>query len=127
MVSPWSKVCKVLFWCATSLILLISQTPSPYLPSLIFSWWDKAQHTLAFMLLAILGLISYPYCIKRLYFGLVLLGGLIEAGQWLTGWRHAELYDWLSDLIGLGLGYFAFNCLAISFGPSKINVNDSHY
>ena len=72
----------------------------------IFDWWDKAQHAFAFLVLTCLGFFAYPNSGWRMVAGLLAFGILIEFMQYLTGYRFAELSDFLADLTGVTLGTF---------------------
>lgn len=66
---------------------------------------DKLLHFAAFVLLAgwfgaVLGLGRYA----AIATGLTVLGLVIEALQWLTGYRSAEFLDWAADVAGVGVG-----------------------
>ena len=94
---------KFFFWCFIFVIFIISQVPRIYLDSSILNWWDTAQHSLAFAVLFIVGLIAYPKKFYVLLLGLVCFGALIEVTQWCTGWRQADIFDWVADITGLFL------------------------
>ena len=101
----WPVYARWLFWLACLVVLAAALTPGKYLPSIIFDWWDKAQHALAFAGLAGLGLIAYPSRTTRVLVGLLPLGAGIELAQAATGWRNGDVLDWLADVVGLMLGY----------------------
>lgn len=82
-----------------------SLTPTPYLPHAAFDIWDKAQHALAFAVMAGLGWLSYPGSARNVVLGLLIYGALIEVVQSLTGWRVGDWQDWLADCIGLAMVY----------------------
>ena len=82
-----------------------SLTPTPYLPPEAFDIWDKAEHAVAFAVMAGLGLLSYPAYARNVGLGLVAYGALIEVLQSLTGWRVGDWQDWLADCIGLAMVY----------------------
>jgi len=96
---------KLLFWLHLTAIVVLSLLPVTELPGGIFNFWDKAQHALAYALLALLALRAYP---KRrslsTVLALLLLGGLLELAQAASGWRHGEWSDLLANGIGIGLG-----------------------
>ena len=76
-----------------------------YLPSVTFDWWDKAQHALAFLMLGLLGLLSYPSFARRVFVGLVFYGVAIELVQDATGWRYGDWQDWGADVFGFGMAH----------------------
>jgi VanZ family protein len=78
--------------------------PQQYLAPEIFDWWDKLQHSLAFGVLSILGLMAYgsnQVKMRGVVLALAMYGALIEALQALSGWRYGEFRDWLADLLGI--------------------------
>lgn len=94
---------KFFFWCFIFVIFIISEAPKSYLDSSIFNWWDVAQHSLAFAVMFIVGLKAYPKKFYALLLGLACFGALIEIGQWFTGWRQPDIFDWMADISGLFL------------------------
>ena len=71
----------------------------------VFSWWDKAQHALAFAVLAVLAGVAWPqHPTWRWGMALLCYGFLIELAQFATGWRHGELQDALADAVGVLTG-----------------------
>lgn len=90
------------FWmCAAAVLALCLMPPVQHLPS---TGWDKANHALAFAMLALLGLRAYPARRARLLWGLVAYGALIELAQSLTGYRTAEWLDLAADAVGVVIG-----------------------
>lgn len=67
--------------------------------------WDKANHVLAFGVLAALGCRGYAGQVPRVLLGLLGYGCLIELAQGLTGYRSAEWLDVLADAAGIVLGW----------------------
>jgi VanZ family protein len=97
---------KVAFWALVVLTTIMSLMSNEQVPSsLVF--WDKAQHTLGFAALALLGLLAYPLAVPRVLAGLLLFGAGIECAQALTGWRQGDWMDWLADAVGIALGTVA--------------------
>ncbi|MCK9506569.1 MAG: VanZ family protein [Porticoccaceae bacterium] len=92
---------KTLFWLACTAVTAASLAPTEYLPP-VFNWWDKAQHTLAFLVLGLMGYWAYGQKNRTwILVGLLALGGLIEIAQAATGWRYGDLADLLADGVGL--------------------------
>jgi VanZ family protein len=88
-------------------ILALALMPVPdYLPS---TGWDKANHALAFAVLAMLGCWSYPGRAAAVLLGLFAYGGLIELLQALVPYRTAESLDLLADGVGLLVGWRAIH------------------
>jgi VanZ family protein len=88
---------------ATAIVLItwLALTPSP--PEAAGLVWDKANHALAFFVLA--GLAQYSVVERDLYMwgGLIVYGVGIEIVQWLGGYRVFELTDIVADIVGIGL------------------------
>ena len=85
-----------------SVLALCLMPPAQHLPS---TGWDKANHALAFAVLAVLGLAAYPARAARVLPGLLAFGAAIELLQSLTGYRTAEWFDLLADAAGLLIGW----------------------
>lgn len=91
------------FWLCVLTVLVLALLPvSMPLPS---TGWDKANHALAFSVMAVLGRWAYPRSSAAIWLGLLAYGGLIEALQALTPDRSSEWGDWLADSIGLALAW----------------------
>ena len=103
---------KYLFWTCFVVINALALSPAPYLPPLeIFNWWDKAQHAIAFAVLAVLAVLAYPLGSKlRIAFLLIVQGVMIEVLQYFGGYRYGDWQDALADGVGvlLGLGLAAW-------------------
>jgi len=113
----WQRLVVVLFWLYLGAILLLTLLPVPYLkPLSAVTFWDKAEHGLAFALLAWLALLVWPARPLRLMLILLAFGGAIELIQAATGWRSGEWADWLADGFGLALGWL-LRCFTHSFRP----------
>ena len=67
--------------------------------------WDKSNHLLAFLALAITGLMAYPKRPAILLASLLAFGGMIEVLQSFTPDRMAEWADLLDDALGLAVGW----------------------
>jgi VanZ family protein len=102
---------QVVFWLAGVAVAVLSLLPVEHLPPIAFSWWDKAQHALAFGLLGCFGLLAYFS--QRFYVvaGLLIFGVLIEIAQSATGWRYGDWQDALADAVGVAVAY---GCVATS-------------
>jgi VanZ family protein len=86
----------------TTVLLLI---PSYKIPK-AFDFYDKAQHVLVFVTLTVAGLLAFPKHRKIIVLGLLFYGGLMEVLQSaLTTTRHGEWLDWVTDGVGIALGY----------------------
>lgn len=85
------------------LVLVLSLLPpSVETPT---SGWDKANHCAGFVALAVLGALAYGRRRGAVFAGLLAFGALIEALQWLSGYRLAEWGDWLADAFGAAAGW----------------------
>ena len=105
------KLSCILFWVSLIALTYLFLAPLGYLISDIFDWWDKLQHSLAFSVLTILGLIAYgsnQATVKRVVLILAIYGALIEVSQSLSGWRYGEFRDWLADLLGVAIAWGIF-------------------
>jgi VanZ family protein len=93
--------------------------PQSSLPSAL-GFWDKAQHILAFTVLAFTGCLAFPSQLKILIGGLFLYGLLIEIVQKnFTATHSAHATDLLADAIGLALGVCAYWLIDWLMRPKK--------
>ena len=84
-------------------VLVLSLMPTvPHMPS---TGWDKANHLLAFAVLAWLGSQAYPLRVASVLIGLLAYGALIEILQSFTTYRFADWHDLLADGLGLLVGW----------------------
>jgi VanZ family protein len=93
------------FWLASLAVVVLSLLPVEQLPPGVFDWWDKAQHALGFLVLAVLGLWGYSAFAGRVVLGLLGFGAVIEFAQAATGWRYGDWQDWLADAVGVAVAY----------------------
>jgi VanZ family protein len=100
----FSNLRKALFWACFLAINILALSPAPYLPG-IFNWWDKAQHAIAFAVLAVLAVLAYPEA-SRLRIALLLIGQgvLIEVLQYYGGYRFGDWQDAVADGVGVLVG-----------------------
>lgn len=103
----FSTFSKISFWLVLIVITALSLSPVEMLTAPIFDWWDKAQHALAFLVLTCLGFFAYASAGWRMVVGMLAFGITIEFMQYFTGYRFAELSDFLADSVGVTLGTFA--------------------
>jgi VanZ family protein len=102
----FSNFRKALFWLCFVAVNSLALSPAPYLPPLeIFNWWDKAQHAIAFGVLAVLAVLAYPEA-SRLRIALLLIGQgvLIELLQYYGGYRFGDWQDAAADGVGVLVG-----------------------
>lgn len=91
------------FWlCLLIVLALALLPPAPYLPTTL---WDKANHVLAFAVLALLGCGSYRDRTAAVLLGLLAYGGAIELLQALTPYRTGEAMDLVANAVGVLLGW----------------------
>jgi LPXTG-motif cell wall-anchored protein len=116
-----SSLPKLAFWTCALTVLLLSLLPtSPGLPS---TGWDKSNHFLGFITLALLGLLAYGASRGKLFIGLLAFGGLIELLQSLTPYRLAEWADLWADGLGVLAG-FALFALLRRFRAARARTGD---
>lgn len=99
-----------LFFIAVVLITILSLIPATAVPQAV-QFWDKAQHTLAYTVLAIAGSLAYPRHLKLVFMGLLAHGAMVEIMQSaLTATRFGEVLDWFADGTGVlaGIGIFSY-------------------
>ena len=82
--------------------------------------WDKANHAIAFALLAVLGFAAYPARTAGVLLGLLAYGALIELLQGLTAYRSAEALDVVADGVGLVFGWTLMRLSSRIRGTSKL-------
>jgi VanZ family protein len=105
--ATWHRLAGWAFWLYFGAVLLATLMPVTYLkPMSAFTFWDKAEHGLAFAVLAWLALLVWPQRPLRLWLILLAFGGVIELLQAASGWRSGEWADWLADGIGLVFGWW---------------------
>ncbi len=97
----WAKTVTLAFWAALFTVGVLSLLPVDSLPPPLINWWDKAQHALGFMVLALLGFLAYTNKTSVVAMLLAVYGVLIELAQSLTGWRYGDALDWLADVAGI--------------------------
>lgn len=94
---------KAAFWSAAAAVLVLSLLPTDIQTPT--TGWDKANHFAGFAALAVLGLLAYGGRRGGTFAGLLAFGALIEALQWLSGYRLAEWGDWFADALGVAAGH----------------------
>ena len=103
-----TAICKYIFWVIFVILTYLFLVPQQYLIPEVFDWWDKLQHSLAFGVLTILGLLAHARTGSRVFQVIILLsiyGALIEVLQSLSGWRYGEFRDWLADVLGVVIAW----------------------
>ena len=90
------------FGGAVAVLLWLSLAPVDALPPV--SFWDKAEHALAYVVLTGLGLILFASRWRLVLGGVFLLGALIEVLQSVMGLgRQGDLIDLLADALGIAV------------------------
>jgi VanZ family protein len=102
--NDWRKLARLAWLVAVCGVLVLSLLPGKHLPPQVLDIWDKAQHAFGFVVLTVLGVLSYPSRAARTAAGLLVLGVLIEVAQSMTGWRYGEVADWVADVVGVAIG-----------------------
>ncbi|MBF0413860.1 MAG: VanZ family protein [Desulfamplus sp.] len=94
----------LLFYFAIAANTVLCLIPTAAIPD-VFNFWDKAQHALAFGILALIGCLAYPQQWKKIFIGLIIYGAAIEIMQAaLTSTRFGDCFDWIADMIGVVIG-----------------------
>jgi VanZ family protein len=106
-----TRVNAVIRWAAITgfaagavAVSVLSLTPSDALPGI--ELWDKLQHVLAYLILAVTGAVAFPgrRSLPWLAVGLLILGCVLEAIQAFIPSRTASFDDAIANAIGVGLG-----------------------
>jgi VanZ family protein len=106
-----TRVNAVIRWAAitgfaacVAAVSVLSLTPSDALPGI--ELWDKLQHVLAYLILAVTGAVAFPgrRSLPWLAVGLLILGCVLEAIQAFIPSRTASFDDAIANAIGVGLG-----------------------
>jgi VanZ family protein len=112
------KLIPAFIWaCIIALLCLLPQSAF-YNPSFLQKLpADKIVHFGMFFILSFLswrGLnrkLPFVFNLRFIYLLLILIayGGLTELSQdWLTSTRHTEFLDFLSDVVGIIIGFFSY-------------------
>ncbi len=98
------EVFQWIFWLSVLVVAVLASLPgeSIRLPEILI-FWDKAQHFLAFFMLALLGSLAFSSRHVTLLVGLLLFGACIEVWQLFIPWRDADIFDFLADGVGVFL------------------------
>ena len=105
------RVNAVIRWAAITgfaacvvVVSALSLTPGEALPGIEI--WDKLQHVLAYLILAVTGSVAFPgrRSLPWLAIGLMILGCALEATQAFIPGRVAGVDDAVANAVGVGLG-----------------------
>ncbi|MFT7243332.1 MAG: VanZ family protein [Candidatus Azotimanducaceae bacterium] len=91
-----------MLFIALGIITWLALTPQPPQISNIIDW-DKANHILAFFVLAGLGYFSVQAGERIMWLLLAVYGVGIEVCQGYFGYRNFELTDMIANIFGIGL------------------------
>ena len=87
-----------LLWPAAALVIWGELAPAPELPSI--GLWDKLEHFTAYFGLALMSVLGWSgRRAPRIFFSVILLGGVLEILQAHVG-RDAEWGDMLANTLG---------------------------
>lgn len=96
-----------LYALATGILLYLTLAPSQALPEVHL--WDKAEHAIAWAVLAGTGLILFPRQAERVAGYALAFGVLVELLQWaLPFGRDADWKDWAADAVGVAAALAVF-------------------
>lgn len=94
----------ILFALACCLIAWLSLSPTETLPQGL-TFWDKAEHALAYFGLTLLGAWAFPGRLGRLAIGLFLAGVGVEILQSTMGLgRQGDAWDAVANSTGIAVG-----------------------
>ena len=100
---PWRWPPRLRLWAyavAVAALLYLTLAPARDVPSV--SLWDKAEHGLAWIVLAGLGLLLWPARPGRVAAFAMALGGVVELLQaTLPFGRDGDWRDWVADGVGV--------------------------
>lgn len=101
MTAPLRTLWTLIGWVWLASVVVFSLVPSP--PKADVPMWDKLNHLAAYGLLMFWFAQLTPRWLQ-LAAGLLMLSGLLELAQGLTGYREASLQDMVANALGLALG-----------------------
>ena len=96
---------RVGWYLAMVAVTVLALMPIELLQLPVFNWWDKAQHTLAFVVLTGWALLLWPMRAVPVVLGMLAYGAGIELAQWAVGWRFAEWADLAADTVGVAMAW----------------------
>ena len=101
---------KTLFFISLAAISTLAFLPDYNALPPIVSFSDLLNHTVAFVVLFILGHFAYPsILLKHLTTALILYAFFIEAVQYFLPTRFASWSDISADIVGLVIAYITIN------------------
>ena len=116
-VTTWRKLLLFVWGLIMGLVTVLALLPVEHLQLPVFTWWDKAQHALAFAVLTAGACLLWPRATVRVVVGMIAYGAALELAQWAVGWRFAEWSDLLADAVGVvvAVGIQQKNATEITF------------
>lgn len=95
-----------LYALAVAILLYLCLAPGSGLPEV--NLWDKAEHAIAWFVLAASGLVLFPRRPGRIAGFALAFGGLVELLQaWLPFGRDPDWRDWIADSAGVAAALLA--------------------
>jgi VanZ family protein len=95
-----ARIKRAAYGVAVAVLLYLCLAPSQALPK--EHLWDKAEHAIAWFVLAALGLALWPRRPGRVTFFALALGALVEVLQWAMPFgRDGDWRDWIADSVGV--------------------------
>lgn len=92
------------FFAGLALVTILSLIPSTTVPQAL-QFWDKAQHALGYLALAVAGCLAFPQRVVPVFIGLLAHGAVIEILQGtLITTRFGDVFDWFADGTGVLAG-----------------------
>ena len=93
-----------LYAAAVAVLLYLCLAPSDHLPTV--NLWDKAEHGIAWAVLAGAGLVLFPRRAWRIVLFAVVFGAVIEVLQGLPAiHRDSDVRDWIADIVGVSAAW----------------------
>ncbi len=109
-------------YLAWLLVLLLAPVAQRF-PSNYYTSFDKLLHLGLFFCLALLGYVNVPSIMVVTAFAVLVAGGT-EILQGFTAYRSRELWDFVADLVGTGVGLFvAVGLRRFSWYPVDASVD----
>jgi VanZ family protein len=104
LVRHFRLAARVAFALALAAITLLALMPAPEVP--ITTFWDKADHVIAFAVLTLLAVAAFPQFSPGRWLVPALLGygASLELIQSLLPTRSGSLLDLIADAVGVALG-----------------------
>ncbi|HEX3700428.1 MAG TPA: VanZ family protein [Phenylobacterium sp.] len=96
-----------LYALAAAILLYLTLAPSKALPTV--NVWDKAEHAIAWAVLAGVGLMLFPRHAAAVAVFALAFGALVEVLQGaLPFGRDMDWKDWVADAVGVGAALVVF-------------------